>query len=193
MACGLSRMLCGQVIPSERKDHYMVEQWNPLGLIGVITAFNFPNAVFGWNFCIAAVCGNLTLWKGSPTVPLMTIATTKIIAEVLNRNNITPGVLTCACDKVAEIGKLMVEDKRLPLISFTGSCQVGKIISERVANRFGKTLLELGGNNAFIVMEDANLELALKAATFGAVGTCGQRCTSTRRLMIHESIYDKFV
>lgn len=173
MACGLSRSLYGKVIPSERPDHMMLEVWNPIGLIGVITAFNFPNAVFGWNYAIGSVCGNSVLWKPAPSVPLVAIATCKIIDEVLVKNNCPRNILTLAIDTRKDIGELMTHDKRFPLISFTGSVSVGKIISSAVNARLGKTILELGGNNAVIIMDDANLELAFKACTFAAVGTCG--------------------
>lgn len=173
MACGLSRTMSGSVIPSERPDHFMMEQWNPLGLIGVITAFNFPCAVLGWNLAIAMICGDLTIWKGASTTSLVTVATTKIIAEVLEKNNCPPGVLTTCQGGGRDIGERLINDPRLELISFTGSTSIGRRISEIVHKRFGRTILELGGNNAVCVMEDANLELALKACTFAAIGTCG--------------------
>lgn len=169
-----------------------MEVWNPLGIVGVITAFNFPNAVFAWNAAIALVCGNLIVWKGSPVSSLITIATANIIMEVFKANNVNQNVLTIVQGDI-DVGTRMVEDKRIPLISFTGSTRVGKIIQQKVSERFGKTLLELGGNNAAIILEDANLELAFKACTFAAVGTCGQRCTTLRRLIIHESNYDSFI
>lgn len=162
----------------------MMEVWNPLGIVGVITAFNFPCAVFGWNAAIAFICGDLVTWKGAPTTSLVTIASAKIIGEVFAKNKINPNVLTVV-QGGADIGQKMTEDKRIPLISFTGSTKIGKIIKQKVDERFGSTLLELGGNNATIIMEDANLELAFKACTFAAVGTCGQRCTTLRRLLIH--------
>lgn len=160
----------------------MMEQWNPLGLVGVISAFNFPTAVFGWNFCLAAMCGNLTMWKDAPSTPLCGVACTKIIVDILAKNNVTTAALTL-CIGEADIGSLLVEDKRFPLISFTGSTAVGRIVAEKVSKRFGKSILELGGNNCLIVCDDANEELALKASCFAAVGTCGQRCTSLRRLV----------
>jgi len=193
MACGMSRGLNGAVIPSERPDHFMMETWNPLGLIGVITAFNFPCAVLGWNFAIAAICGDLTLWKGASSTSLITLATTQVIAEVLERNNVPPGVLATVLGGGRTIGELIINDKRLELISFTGSTPIGKRISEIVHSRFGRTIMELGGNNAVVVMDDANLELALKGCTFAAVGTCGQRCTTLRRLVLHSKVYDKVV
>jgi len=161
MACGLSRALNGSVIPSERPEHLMMEMWNPLGLIGVITAFNFPCAVLGWNFAIAAICGDLTLWKGASSTSLITIATTLVIAEVLEKNNCPPGVLATVLGGGRTIGELIINDKRLELISFTGSTSIGKRISEIVHTRFGRTIMELGGNNAVLVMDDANLDLAL--------------------------------
>ena len=170
----------------------MMEIWNPIGIVGVITAFNFPCAVFGWNAAIALICGDLVLWKGAPTTSMVTIATAKVIADVLAKNKINPNVLTVVQGGI-DIGQKMTEDKRVPLVSFTGSTKVGKIVKQKVDERFGKTLLELGGNNACIIMEDANLEMAFKACTFAAVGTCGQRCTTLRRLLIHESHYDSFV
>jgi len=192
-AAGLSRMLEGKVIPSERAEHFMMEMWNPLGIIGVITAFNFPCAVLGWNLAIAMVCGDLTVWKGASSTSLVTIATTKVIESVLRKNNVPAGVLTTVIGPGRSVGELMISDKRLQLISFTGSTQIGKRITQQVHERFGRTILELGGNNATIVMEDADLDLALKSSVFAAVGTCGQRCTSLRRLIIQESVYDKFV
>lgn len=193
MACGMSRTISGQIFPSERPNHFMMEQWNPLGLIGVITAFNFPCAVLGWNFAIAAICGDLTMWKGASTTSLITIATTRIIADILEKNKCPPGVLATCLGSGKTVGEALINDKRLELISFTGSTSIGKRISEIVHTRFGRTILELGGNNAVIVMEDANLELALKGCAFAAVGTCGQRCTSLRRLVLHSSIYDTVV
>jgi len=172
MACGLSRTLNGLVIPSERPDHFMMERWHPLGSIGVITAFNFPCAVYGWNLSIAAVCGNLLMLKGSPTVPLMQVALIKMLEGVLKKNNVNPAVLTLCQGDIA-VGNAMVEDPRMKLISFTGSTTVGRIINQKVAARFGRTVLELSGNAAMIICEDANLELALKASLFAAVGTAG--------------------
>ena len=192
MACGLSRTIGGSIFNSERPDHFMMEVWNPLGIVGVITAFNFPCAVFGWNAAIAFITGNVVCWKGAPSTPMITIACANVIGEVLKKNNINPNVLTVVQGGV-DIGQRMTEDKRIPLISFTGSTKVGKMVKLKVDERFGKTLLELGGNNATIIMEDANLEMAFKACTFAAVGTCGQRCTTLRRLLIHESHYDSFV
>ena len=192
MACGLSRTIGGQVFNSERKDHFMMEVWNPLGTVGVITAFNFPNAVFAWNAAIALICGNTVTWKGAPASSLVTIASAQIIGDVLKKNGINPNVLT-VLQGGADIGEKMSHDHRVPLVSFTGSSRVGSIVRSNVEKRFGRVLLELGGNNATIIHEDANLEMAFKACTFAAVGTCGQRCTSLRRLLIHEKNYDYFV
>lgn len=189
-ACGLSRKISGKVIPSERKDHVILEQWNPLGVVGVISAFNFPNAVFGWNFCLSFVCGNCTVWKGASSTGLITIATAKIVFDVLQRNNIPPGVLVAITAPGRGVGERILADKRVSLVSFTGSTPVGRTVSEIVSKRFGKTILELGGNNAVLVCEDADIDMALKAIVFAAVGTCGQRCTSIRRLYVHESKYE---
>jgi aldehyde dehydrogenase family 7 protein A1 len=191
-ACGLSRSIEGKILPSERPGHFMMENWNPLGIVGVITAFNFPSAVFGWNTCIGMVCGDLILWKGAPSTPLVSYALTKVFADVLKENGWNSIVSLCQGDGV-EIGQLMANDKRIPLVSFTGSTNVGRIVSQAVYKRFGKCILELGGNNAVIVMDDANTSMALKACAFSAVGTAGQRCTSLRRIYLHESIYDDFV
>jgi len=191
-ACGLSRKINGQILPSERKDHVLLEQWNPLGIVGVISAFNFPNAVFGWNFCISFICGNCTIWKTAQSVGLLSIATAKVVSTVLERNKVPPGVFSLLVGPGATVGNQMVNDKRIPLISFTGSTKVGRMVSENVHKRFGKTILELGGNNAMIICEDGNIDMALKAVVFAAVGTSGQRCTTLRRLFIHESKYDNF-
>ncbi|XP_015111476.1 putative aldehyde dehydrogenase family 7 member A1 homolog [Diachasma alloeum] len=191
-AVGLSRMLPGSIFPSERKDHALLEKWNPVGVVGVISAFNFPIAVYGWNSAIAMVCGDAVVWKGSPTTPLVSIATTKIIASVLERNGI-PGSVAALVTGGADVGEVLVNDKRLPLISFTGSTKVGREVALKVQERFGKSLLELGGNNALIVAHDADLEMAVRAAVFSCVGTAGQRCTTTRRLILHSNIKDEFV
>jgi aldehyde dehydrogenase family 7 member A1 len=190
-ATGLSRTLEGKVLPSERPGHFMMEQWNPLGLVGCITAFNFPIAVAGWNAAIALICGDLMIWKPSPTTNLCAVATQKIINEVLDKFGFK-SVHTLCCGGV-DVGTAMVNDKRIPLISFTGSTAVGQKIAVDVAKRFGRTILELGGNNAAVIMEDADLDLALKACVFACVGTAGQRCTTMRRIFLHESVYDKFV
>jgi len=191
-AVGLSRQLSGSIIPSERPKHAMMEVWNPLGIVGVITAFNFPCAVLGWNACIALVCGNCVVWKGAPTTPLVTLATSKIIAEVFERNKLPGGIFTCVCGG-AEIGNAIAHDVRIPLVSFTGSTKVGLLVQSIVHARHGKTLLELSGNNAIIVMDDAALPLASRAVLFAAVGTAGQRCTTCRRLIVHEKVYDEML
>ena len=191
-ATGLSRQLPGQVLPSERPGHFMMEQWHPLGAIGIIAAFNFPIAVPGWNASISMVCGNTQIWKCSPTTCLTAIATQRIMTRVLERNNLNPAIATMVCGG-ADVGDAMVTSKQLPLISFTGSCAVGNQVNQKVAARFGKALLELGGNNAITILKDANMEMALRSAVFGAVGTCGQRCTTCRRIYVHEDLYDEFV
>ena len=190
-AVGLSRQLYGLTIQSERPNHRMMEQWHPLGIVGVISAFNFPVAVWSWNAAIAWVCGDVSIWKPSSKTPLCAIACQNIISDVFKKNNVPEGV---SCVVIGnEMGDLMNTDKRIPLISFTGSTPIGKHVAEKVAARFGKTILELGGNNAVIVSQHANLEMVLKGVVFGAVGTAGQRCTSTRRLIVHESVYSKTV
>jgi aldehyde dehydrogenase family 7 protein A1 len=181
-AVGLSRMINGQVIPSERPGHFMMERWNPLGTVGVISAFNFPAAVYGWNSAIALVCGNTVLWKGSPATNLTSVAITKILSGVLEKNGL-PGSICSLVTGDAEVGKAMAESPEVELLSFTGSTNVGRTVGETVQRRFGKSLLELGGNNAIIVMDDANIDLAVRATLFAAVGTAGQRCTTSRRLV----------
>jgi len=166
----------------------MLEVWNPLGPVGVITAFNFPVAVYGWNAAIAMVCGNTMVWKGSHTTPLSTIAVGSIMADVLKRNNLPASICTTLTGG-HEVGEAITNDHRIPLVSFTGSTRVGKRVREVVNDRFGKVLLELGGNNAIIVMDDANLDLVVRGVLFAAVGTAGQRCTTCRRLLVHESVY----
>lgn len=188
----MSRTIEGKVLPSERPGHFMMEQWNPLGLIGCITAFNFPIAVAGWNAAIAFICGDLMVWKPALTTCLCAIATQNIVNEVLAKFGFNSVSTLCAGDGPS-VGALLVNDARLKLISFTGSTAVGRQVSQQVANRFGRTILELGGNNAAVIMPDADLELALKACVFAAVGTAGQRCTTLRRIIIHESVHDKFV
>ncbi|MFN0131925.1 MAG: aldehyde dehydrogenase family protein, partial [Phycisphaerales bacterium] len=190
-AVGLSRQLYGLTMPSERPRHRMYEQWLPLGPVGVITAFNFPNAVWGWNAMIAAVCGDTVLWKPSLFAPLTAIATNAIADRVATRMG-HPGVFRLVIGTDADVGERLVADRRLPLISATGSCRMGRRVGQVVADRFGRSLLELGGNNGLIVTPSADLDLALKAVVFGSVGTAGQRCTTTRRLIIHESIADRF-
>lgn len=190
-AVGLSRTYAGQILPSERAQHVIIEKWNPLGLIGVISAFNFPCAVFGWNAAIAMAVGNTVVWKGAPTTSLVSVATTKIVAEVFKRNNLPPVVTLCQGG--TEVGKKLVQDKRVKLLSFTGSTAVGREVGVEVQRRFGKSILELGGNNALLINEDADFNMALDAAFFGCIGTAGQRCTTTRRLIIHEKVYDEFL
>ena len=190
-AVGLSRQLYGLTMHSERAQHRMYEQWHPLGPIGVITAFNFPVAVWSWNAAIAAVCGDTMIWKPSSKTPLTAIAVQQIANRVMERNNLK-GVFNLVVGRGSEVGEAMLTDKRVPLISATGSTRMGIRIAEVVGKRLGRTLLELGGNNALIVMDDADLELALRATAFGAVGTAGQRCTSTRRLLLQRGIAEKF-
>lgn len=190
-AVGLSRNFAGQVIPSERPKHVILEKWRPLGLVTVISAFNFPCAVYGWNAAIALTVGNSVLWKGADSTPLISVATTKIVADVFEKNNL-PSV-AALCQGGVDIGKAMAKDERVSLLSFTGSTAVGRDVGVEVQKRFGKSLLELGGNNALIINDDANFETALDAAFFGAIGTSGQRCTTTRRLIIHEKLYDSFL
>jgi aldehyde dehydrogenase (NAD+) len=190
-AVGLSRQLYGLTMHSERPMHRMYEQWHPLGIVGIISAFNFPVAVWSWNSMIAWVCGDVCIWKPSSKTPLCAVACQNIIKTVLERNNVPEGV---SCLVVGnESGDLINNDKRIPLVSFTGSTRIGRHVSKTVAERFGNTILELGGNNAIIVSEHADINMVLVGAVFGAVGTAGQRCTTTRRLIIHESVYDKTV
>lgn len=191
-AVGLSRQCYGLTMPSERPGHSMREQWLPLGPVGVITAFNFPNAVWAWNAMLAAVCGDVVIWKPSLFTPLISIAT-HAIAERVAAEMGHPGVFRLIMGLDDAVGETLIADRRVPLISATGSCRMGRRVAEVVGKRLGRTLLELGGNNAVIVDKDADLELALRAVVFGSVGTAGQRCTTTRRLIIHESIADKFV
>jgi aldehyde dehydrogenase (NAD+) len=188
-AVGLSRQLYGLTMHSERPQHRMYEQWHALGVVGIISAFNFPVAVWSWNSMIAWVCGDVCIWKPSSKTPLCGVACQNIIAEVLRNNNVPEGV-SCLVTGNA-MGDLINNDHRVPLVSFTGSTRIGRKVSSVVAGRFGKTILELGGNNAIIVSEHADLNMVLVGAVFGAVGTAGQRCTSTRRLIIHESVYNK--
>ena len=191
-AVGQSRMLYGKTMHSERPDHRMYEQWHPLGPIGVISAFNFPVAVWAWNAFIAAICGNTTIWKPSSSTPLCAIAVQNICNKVMEENGYS-GIFSVIIGKGSIVGEEMIKDPRLPLISFTGSTAMGRHVNKTVSERFGKTILELGGNNAIVIDESAEMELAIPAVVFGAVGTAGQRCTSTRRLIIHESIYDSFL
>ncbi|MDZ7880847.1 MAG: aldehyde dehydrogenase family protein [Saprospiraceae bacterium] len=189
-AIGLSRQLYGLTMHSEREQHRMYEQWHPLGIVGIISAFNFPVAVWSWNAALAWVCGNVTVWKGSEKTPLSSVACQKIFQKVLKANNIPEGV-SCIVSGDYKIGALMTQDTRVSLISATGSTRMGKIVAATVGARLGKSLLELGGNNAIIITPSADLSIVVPGAVFGAVGTAGQRCTSTRRLIIHESVYDK--
>jgi aldehyde dehydrogenase (NAD+) len=191
-AVGLSRQMYGLTMPSERLNHRMFEQWHPLGIVGVISAFNFPVAVWSWNAMIAAVCGNVTVWKPSEKTPLSAIACMNLMKLVLEENNLPEGVFTLVNGDAA-IGKMMAEDKRIGLVSATGSTAMGKSVGKVVGERLGRSLLELGGNNAIILSEHADMNMALRAVVFGAVGTAGQRCTTTRRLMVHEKIYDDFL
>jgi len=190
-AVGLSRQLYGFTMQSERPMHRMYDQYHPLGVVCTISAFNFPVAVYAWNAMIAAVCGDVNIWKPSSKVPLSAIATQKIIAKVIKENNLPEGIFTLVIGRGSTVGERILNDKRVEMVSVTGSTRVGKHAAEVVASRFGKTILELGGNNAIIITPDADLKLAIPAVVFGAVGTAGQRCTSTRRLIIHESIYNK--
>lgn len=189
-AVGLSRQLYGKTMKSERPNHRMYEQWQPLGICGVISAFNFPVAVYSWNAMIAAVCGDVTIWKGSEKTPLCGVAVQNIVAKVLKENDLPEGIFNLITGG-REVGEWMTEDDRIPLISATGSIRMGKEVAKTVGGRLGKTILELGGNNAIIISENADIEMAVRATAFGSVGTCGQRCTSTRRLIVHESIFDQ--
>lgn len=189
-AVGLSRQLHGLTMHSERPGHRMYEQYHPLGVVGIISAFNFPVAVWSWNTALAWVCGDACIWKGSEKTPITSVACQKIAARVFAENNVPEGI-SCLVTGDHKVGEMMTKDERIPLISATGSTRMGKIVAGQVAQRLGKTLLELGGNNAIIVTPDADIKMTVIGAVFGAVGTAGQRCTSTRRLIIHESIYDK--
>ncbi len=189
---GLSRQLYGLTIASERPNHRMYEQWHPLGVVGIITAFNFPVAVWAWNAVIAAVCGDPTVWKPSEKAPLSALAIFSILREAIEETGVPEGVFNLVVGN-AEIGQHMACDARLPLISATGSVRMGRSVAQQVAKRLGRSLLELGGNNAVIVTPHANLDLALRAVTFAALGTSGQRCTTLRRLILHEEIYDTFL
>jgi len=191
-AVGQSRMLYGKTMHSERPDHRMYEQWHPLGSIGVISAFNFPVAVWAWNAFIAAIAGDTTIWKPSSSTPLTAIAVQNICNEVMEKNGYT-GIFSIVVGKGSTIGETLIQDKNIPMVSFTGSTAMGRHVNEVVSKRFGKTILELGGNNAIIADETADMELLIPSVVFGAVGTAGQRCTSTRRVIIHESRYDELV
>lgn len=189
-AVGLSRQLHGLTMHSERPGHRMYEQYHPMGIVGIISAFNFPVAVWAWNTALAWVCGDACVWKGSEKTPLTSVACQNIAAKVFAENKVPQGI-SCLITGDYKVGEMMTTDERVPLVSATGSIRMGKIVAQAVAARLGKTLLELGGNNAIIVTPDANIKNTVIGAVFGAVGTCGQRCTSTRRLIIHEDIYDK--
>ena len=190
LAVGLSRQLYGLTMHSERSAHRMYEQWHPLGIVGIISAFNFPVAVWSWNSMLAWVCGDVCIWKPSEKTPLCGIACQQIVAEVFEKNNVPEGVSNLI-NGDREVGEWMAHDSRIPLISATGSTKMGKAIGTAVGARLGRSLLELGGNNAIIISEHADINIAIRGAIFGAVGTAGQRCTTTRRLIIHESIYEK--
>ena len=189
-AVGLSRQLHGLTMHSERPGHRMYEQYHPLGVVGIISAFNFPVAVWAWNTALAWICGDVCVWKPSEKTPLCGIACQKIATSVFAKNNLPEGI-SCLINGDYNVGELLTKDKRVPLVSATGSTRMGKIVAKTVGERLGKSLLELGGNNAIIVTPDADIKMTVIGAVFGAVGTAGQRCTSTRRLIIHESIYDK--
>ena len=190
-AVGLSRQLHGLSMHSERPQHRMYEQWHPLGIVGIISAFNFPVAVWSWNSMLAWVCGDVCIWKPSEKAPLCGVACQKIVEEVFDRNGVPEGV-SCLVQGARDLGEWMSGDERIPLISATGSTRMGKAVGTKVAERLGRSLLELGGNNAIIISKDADLNMSLIGCLFGAVGTAGQRCTSTRRLIIHQDVYDDF-
>jgi aldehyde dehydrogenase (NAD+) len=192
-ATGLSRQLYGLTMQSERPDHRMFEQWHPLGVVGVISAFNFPVAVWAWNTSIASVCGDSVVWKPSSQTPLTAIACTKIAEQVARENGADPAIFSLVVGKGSTVGDRLLHDRRIPLVSATGSCQMGYRVAEVVGVRLGRTILELGGNNAVIVTPSGNMDMALRTILFGAVGTAGQRCTSTRRVIAHESIKDELV
>lgn len=190
-AVGLSRQLYGFTMHSERPSHRMYDQYHPLGIVATISAFNFPVAVWSWNAMIAAVCGDVNLWKPSSKTPLVAIATQKIVAQVLKENNLPEGIFSLIVGKGSSVGEMLLKDHKIPLVSVTGSTPVGRHAAEVVSKRFGRTILELGGNNGIIITPDADLKLAIPAVVFGSVGTAGQRCTTTRRLIIHESMFEK--
>ena len=192
-ATGLSRQLHGLTIASERPGHRMMEQWQPLGVVGIISAFNFPVAVWSWNSALAAACGDTTIWKPSEKTPLTAIACIKIAEKVCRANGVDPAIFSLVIGDGPSVGELMTNDRRIPLVSATGSTRMGRRVGEVMAKRFGRSLLELGGNNAIIVTPSADLKMAKRGILFGAVGTAGQRCTSTRRIIVHESIKDDFV
>lgn len=191
-AVGQSRQLYGFTMHSERENHRMYDQYHPLGIVGVVSAFNFPVAVWAWNAMIALVCGDVVVWKPSSKVYLCAVAIHKIISKVFAKNKVPEGVLNFVAADSSVLGDRLFSDKNIPLISFTGSTKVGKKVGRLVGGRLGKSILELGGNNAVIITKNADMEMALRAVVFGAVGTCGQRCTSTRRIIVHESVYEQF-
>ncbi|MCF4165647.1 aldehyde dehydrogenase family protein [Zavarzinia compransoris] len=192
-AVGLSRQLQGLAIPSERPDHRMMEQWHPAGVVAVITAFNFPVAVFSWNAALALVCGDPVIWKPSEKAPLTALAVHALVARAAARFGGVPDGLVQVVTGGAEVGGILVDDPRIAVVSATGSTRMGRVVGERVARRFGRSILELGGNNASIVTPSADLDLAVRAIAFGAMGTAGQRCTTLRRLFVHESVRDALV
>lgn len=189
---GLSRQLYGKTMHSERPQHRMYEQWHPLGTVGIITAFNFPVAVWAWNAMVAAACGDVMIWKPSEFTPLTAVAVQNLIQPIVEKHDI-PGVFNMAVGSGADLGARIAADRRIPLVSATGSCRMGREVGRVVAARMGRSLLELGGNNAIIVLEDADLDMTLRAVLFGAVGTAGQRCTTTRRLLVDDAVYDRLV
>jgi len=191
-AVGQSRMLYGLTMQSERVRHRMMEQWHPLGAVGVISAFNFPVAVYSWNALLAAVCGDVVVWKPSSSTPLTAIATHRIFQRVAERFGYGEGVFNLIIGSGREVGEMMLKDKRIPLISATGSCDMGRKVAVRVGERLGRTILELGGNNAVVVLDDADIKMAVSSVLFGAVGTAGQRCTSTRRVILQKGIANDF-
>jgi aldehyde dehydrogenase (NAD+) len=191
-AVGQSRQMYGFTMHSEREKHRMYDQYHPLGIVGVVSAFNFPVAVWAWNAMLAMVCGDVVIWKPSSKVILCAVAVHNIVARVLKENNVPEGVLNLVAAGSRELGDEFFSDKNISLISFTGSTKIGKKVGALVGQRLGKTILELGGNNAIIITPEADIEMALRAVVFGAVGTCGQRCTSTRRIIVHDSVYDDF-
>jgi len=189
-AVGQSRMMYGKTMPSERPGHAMRETWHPLGAVGIITAFNFPMAVWAWNSMLALTCGNACVWKPSPKTPLCAIGLTNVLRPILEPEGLG-GLIALVIGGNEDVSQRMIDDARLPLISFTGSSEIGRLVGSRVAGRYGKTILECGGNNGLIVMDDADLDMVLPAVLFGAVGTAGQRCTTTRRVLVHESVADE--
>src|SRR5581483_2170083 len=192
-AVGLSRQLHGLTIASERPAHRMMEQWHPLGVVGIISAFNFPVAVWSWNSALAAVCGDATLWKPSEKTPLTAIACIRIAEKVCRECGVDPAVFSLVIGSASSVGERIAGDRRVPLVSATGSSRMGASVGPAVARRYGRTILELGGNNAIIVTPSADLRLAKRALLFAAVGTAGQRCTTTRRLIVHESVKKELV